>query len=95
MVWMAFKSVVVDIWVDCCAVVLAFRGTPCIEEAVEYIDILLFAAMVDSYKGSSFGFTSRCVCCWRPKINYNLLNTLLIYLLQRMVYPRAREAVFG
>jgi len=37
---MAFNRVVVDICVDCWAAELIFRGAPCIEDVVEYIDIL-------------------------------------------------------
>lgn len=47
MVCMAFKSVVVETCVDCWAAVLTFRGPPGIEDAVEYMDMRLLAAMVE------------------------------------------------
>lgn len=46
MVWMALRRDVVDICVDCCAAEFTFRGPPCAEDVVEYIDMRLFAAMM-------------------------------------------------
>jgi len=52
MVWIAFKRVVVETWVDCWAAELTFRAAPCAEEVVEYIDIRLLDAIVAGPRGS-------------------------------------------
>jgi hypothetical protein len=53
MVWMAFRRVVVETWVDCWAAEFPPRLPPWIEEVVEYIDIRFMAAMMSGFRMSS------------------------------------------
>lgn len=60
MVCTAFRRVVVETWVDCWAVEFSILEPP-IDEAIEYMDIRLSAAMVGIIRESSLSTR----CCFK------------------------------